>query len=496
MHNSTARQPLPPRRVPPPPPPPRKAKSDAEQDPPSSGLSIAARLANLGLADNKPEKTVLNKPTRPPPPPPIRKAGSSTRKPTDFKDTQNNTQEKAPEPENPSHARPDPGPPPPIPPRWTRPIVSFQTQTNDPKSTSNSSSPPLRLPTPPSEHLHPPEEPNGQPQQFECLKCRDFSHVDAHAALFPRAGVTSLQTLAYSLTSPFPSETEKARAIFTWLHENISYDTDSFFSGNIRAVTAESTLRSGTAVCDGYAGLFKKLADLAGLDSVTISGHGKGYGYVPLGPNAPVPPFESNHAWNAVMMDGEWRLIDACWGAGHLEGKAFVKRFSPSFFTSTPVEFGKRHFPTEPGHQLIADEDGGPVSWVDYILAPEGPHLLTDFYQLEYHPDFVLPSTRQIEGGQTVTFYVRKWCEHMPAAEHNTYVVFLDVGGELIPLTLDGEGGWSTQVDLPSGIGEISLFVVSQVNGADALGLGVRGFQQSLGRKTLAFTGLCQWTVT
>jgi transglutaminase-like putative cysteine protease len=495
MHN-TARPSLPPRRVPP--PPPRKARSDDEQDPPSSGLSIAARLANLGLADNKPEKNNPSRLRPPPPPPPARKASGPTSKRTDVKDvTQDNVQEKAPELENPSHPWPDPGPPPPIPPPWTRPkTVSFQTQANDSKSTSSLPSPQPWLPTPPPEHMHPPEALDGQSREFECLKCRDFSHVDAHAALFPRSSVTSLQTLAYSLTSPFPSETEKARAIFTWLHENISYDSVSFFSGNIRGTTPEATLRSGLAVCEGYAGLFKKLADLAGLDSITISGHGKGFGYVPLGPHAPVPPFQGNHAWNAVLMDGEWHLIDACWGAGHLEGTTFVKRFSPSFFTSTPSEFGKRHFPTEPGNQLMANEDGGPVSWEDYILAPEGPRLLGDFYKLEYHPDFVLPSTRQIEGGQVVTFYVRKRCEHMPAAEHNTYVVFLDVGGEMIPLALDGEGGWSTQVDLPSGMGEISLFFVSQVNGADALGLGVRGFQQSLGRKAMAFGGLCQWTVT
>jgi hypothetical protein len=49
-----------------------------------------------------------------------------------------------------------------------------------------------------------------------CLYCRDFSAVDAHAAQFPREHITSVQILARDLTDPFPSVTDKARAIFTW----------------------------------------------------------------------------------------------------------------------------------------------------------------------------------------------------------------------------------------------------------------------------------------
>lgn len=50
-----------------------------------------------------------------------------------------------------------------------------------------------------------------------CLLCRDFSHVDAHAAKFPRQSVPGgdLVWLASQLTAPFPSHTDKARAIFT-----------------------------------------------------------------------------------------------------------------------------------------------------------------------------------------------------------------------------------------------------------------------------------------
>ena len=79
-----------------------------------------------------------------------------------------------------------------------------------------------------------------------CMICRDFSGPDHHASLFPRAHVTSIKSLAEQLTSPFPSPTDKARAIFTWLHYNIRYDVESFFGGNIQGSTPQSTLQSAT----------------------------------------------------------------------------------------------------------------------------------------------------------------------------------------------------------------------------------------------------------
>jgi transglutaminase/protease-like cytokinesis protein 3 len=154
-----------------------------------------------------------------------------------------------------------------------------------------------------------------------CLICRDFSAPDQHAARFPREHLPSSDVgwLAQQLCSPFPSPTDKARAIFTWLHHNVDYDVHSFFNGTVSPTTPEKTITSGLAVCEGYAGLFAALALKAGLQALVCSGDGKGFGHSPLEPGQPVPAFESNHAWNAVCIDnGEWKLIDPCWGAGHI----------------------------------------------------------------------------------------------------------------------------------------------------------------------------------
>jgi transglutaminase-like putative cysteine protease len=115
-----------------------------------------------------------------------------------------------------------------------------------------------------------------------CLVCRDFSGPDAHAARFPRESIPShdIHWIARELTAPFTGPTDKARAIFTWLHHNIAYDARAFFGNNVQGSTPASTMASGLAVCEGYAVLFNAMALAAGVESIVVTGHGKGL-YMP-----------------------------------------------------------------------------------------------------------------------------------------------------------------------------------------------------------------------
>ncbi|KAJ4467923.1 hypothetical protein C8J55DRAFT_438143, partial [Lentinula edodes] len=330
-----------------------------------------------------------------------------------------------------------------------------------------------------------------------CIKCYDFSLVDEHASRFPRHSVTSLDHLAYDLTSPWESETEKFRAIFTWLHYNIAYDADAFFCGNVQASTPESTLHSGLAVCDGYAGLFAFLAERSGLQAMKVTGHGKGFGYIPTDSGGPVPQYQGNHAWNCALMDEEWRLIDSCWGAGAVDSSGFCKGFNPVWFTSTNAEFGKRHYPEDPAYQLISDEEGGPISWEDYTLEPEGPLLFNDFHTHRFSPQYVQPSTKYIQGGTWVSFHLFKLCEHLSTTEADNFVYFISLPDQSrTPLVVNDSGGWSATVYVPAGGGEVSLFYVKEISGKDARGLTMKDYSAAVGRKAMQFGGLCRWTLT
>ena len=358
-----------------------------------------------------------------------------------------------------------------------------------------------------------------------CLTCRDFSAPDHYASLFPRSQVASLPQLAQQLTSPFPSLTDKARAIFTWLHHNVRYDVDSFFAGNVRPSTPQSTLQSGLAVCEGYAALFTNLATHAGLESVVISGHGKGYGYTPLAPGSPLPPYNAGHAWNAVRIDdGEWKLLDATWGAGHVQGKGqpYIAKFTPRYFTMSNEEFSIKHFP---GNKNMFFLPGGRrMSWEEYIqinpaswpLQVEAPTIFTSSADYGVGERTVMPRSRKISPrqGGIIRFQFSLYCPHWTVEGHTKLgppPVFIiathGVDGrnkDFVPLEHvrgqnPGGGGdfWYCDIDareLGAAGQTVTLFAVTSFGDRqNTRGLTVREFKEGKGRVGMGFQGVAAW---
>ncbi|KAF7321367.1 TGc domain-containing protein [Mycena kentingensis (nom. inval.)] len=349
-----------------------------------------------------------------------------------------------------------------------------------------------RLPTP-----EPEAEPEPEPHEQldadyidHCIKCHDFTFIDEHAAQYPRASVTSIQQLAYDLT--------RYRGPFFQGQSHSFTKSLAFFSGNLRPSTGESTLRSGLAVCDGYAGLFCELATAAGLHAEKVTGYGKGYGYQALAPGDPVPAESSNHAWNMVYLDGSWVLLDSCWGAGSLTNGTWDNtKFAPVHFSSTPAEFGRRHYPSDPRYQLIPEEEGGPISWAEFITEPAGPLIYGDFDSRQFSRDLLQPALEEIQGGGYVNFQLFKLCEHMSKEQAENWVYFVSLPDDSkTPLLVGSEGAWGASVYIPHGMrGDVSLNTLTSFDHRDAKGVSPQLFQSSIGRKAMAWQGLCKWTL-
>ena len=84
----------------------------------------------------------------------------------------------------------------------------------------------------------------------------------------------------------------------------------------------------------------------AGIEARKLSGFAKGYGY------SPENPFTTNsstdHAWNAVKINGKWYLIDSTWGAGHLnDNNEYEAVFTEFYFLPEPEMFILSHYPYE-----------------------------------------------------------------------------------------------------------------------------------------------------
>ncbi|KAJ8106536.1 hypothetical protein OPT61_g9468 [Boeremia exigua] len=350
----------------------------------------------------------------------------------------------------------------------------------------------------------------------QCLICRDFSGPDSHAARFPRHQLPSSDVgyLADQLCTPFSSATDKARAIFTWLHHNVDYDTHSFFAGNCKPTTPEGTITSGLAVCSGYAGLFAALALKAGLECVVISGASKGFGHAPMGSNDPVPPYKSTHAWNACRIDnGVWKLIDPCWGAGHigcqLKNEGYKRSFSPLEFASSNIDFGMRHYPGDSSQQFR--EDGRVISYEEFMRDDAGGrvHVFGDA-QREHGvgPRTFQPAQLNIKvhdpaGPPTVRFQFAYVCEHWDNARHGKgapYVMLLSIGGidgrnsEYRPFNTNGQVWW---LDVPRAelgcVGQkVNVYAVTEFCKKDARGL---TYEQWKNKKAYScqFGGLAMW---
>jgi hypothetical protein len=183
---------------------------------------------------------------------------------------------------------------------------------------------------------------------------------------------------------------ERARAVYVWVTEHIAYDTAAYFSGRYGALDAESVFRSGSSVCSGYSDLFARLSTDLGLEARTISGYSKGAGY------RPGQSFRStNHAWNAIYIDGGWHLFDSTWGAGNVNGRAFEREYDEFWFDTHPDLFLRTHLPANSEWQLAEF----PTTLAQYEAEPHMfPYQYAALFSMGFRDEEVLASLRSDSG--------------------------------------------------------------------------------------------------
>jgi transglutaminase/protease-like cytokinesis protein 3 len=165
-----------------------------------------------------------------------------------------------------------------------------------------------------------------------------------------------VRELADEITKDCTNEISKARAIYDWLTSNITYDTAEWRNivagadDYIHPHDPASVLERGTTVCIGYAWLFDDLCTSAGLESTYLIGDVRGYR------GTPDDELVSSvrHAWSAVREDGEWKLLDATWGAKQAgETEADYKARADYYFDTPPNQFVFDHLPEDADWQLL-----------------------------------------------------------------------------------------------------------------------------------------------
>ncbi len=156
-----------------------------------------------------------------------------------------------------------------------------------------------------------------------------------------------VRKLAQEITQGASGDLQKAQAVHDWVAKHIRYDVPMLRSGQLRSVTPEEVLDTRKGVCSGYATLTKALFDALGMEAKVTSGwarHNDETWEDLLRRASPT----GNHAWNEVLVDGRWLVMDTTWDAGYVEGDTFHPRVSQIYFDPEPSVFARDHSITKP----------------------------------------------------------------------------------------------------------------------------------------------------
>lgn len=193
--------------------------------------------------------------------------------------------------------------------------------------------------------------------------------------------------VAADITKGCYTSYEKAKAIYVWLADTISYDTSYSIHD------ADTAWKKKKGVCQAYCELFYRIGIACGLDVRIVTGHGRGH--------ANVGRVLEDHCWivvnrNSVMSqhafpeaiiyekDQEYILnefvatngltarnaimIEPTWGAGVVEDGRFIKSdHDMSWFDVDPCWMIFTHYPKNPADQLLGEY---PFSSSDYKQLP------------------------------------------------------------------------------------------------------------------------------
>ena len=189
---------------------------------------------------------------------------------------------------------------------------------------------------------------------------------------------------------------QKVQAIYGWITRNVSYDHDNLYDNSyLLKYTAYAAAVNRTAVCQGYANLFYRLANDAGLDCRIITGMANG------GSGAEA------HAWNIVRMeDGKYYCMDATWDAGRSSYRYFLK--------------GLDAFKTD--HTAMTDEKNS-TYWTEYVGKVSATDYVPGSTAVVETPANVTMKSAAVSGSSIVVTWEA-------AANAKTYIVYRKAAGE------------------------------------------------------------------
>jgi transglutaminase-like putative cysteine protease len=247
-----------------------------------------------------------------------------------------------------------------------------------------------------------------------------WAEIDSHALAAPENAEQSIDSLAAYLTQTAHTDIEKTRSIYRWVAGRIRWGPeDGVNPGQPMDARPEAVLSRRTAECLGYARLFEALARKTGLEVTSIQGYVRTD--AATADEYAASPARFNHWWNAVKLDGKWKLIDCGWSvrgqdgttAGSAQGLVHLESH---YFLCPPEQLIFTHYPLDPKWQLT----DSPLSLDEQKRLP---YPRAEFFTLGLGIDSPRTGSLRVDGSVTV---------RITAPEDVVMAATLSQGGALV----------------------------------------------------------------
>lgn len=179
----------------------------------------------------------------------------------------------------------------------------------------------------------------------------NFAQVDKNSRFIsePPPMTTAISLATTYVCRPYRSDVQRLRAIFTWVSEKISWEDE--FEGEINT---RDVIESKRGCAEEYAVLVMEMCTAVGIPCEVVRGYLKPPGDVP---DTSIMP-KSNHWWNAVLIDNEWRMMDCCLASPSNPKRPLYSSAGNSsadfwWFLARPTEICWTHVPEHHDQQHI-----------------------------------------------------------------------------------------------------------------------------------------------
>lgn len=180
--------------------------------------------------------------------------------------------------------------------------------------------------------------------QYVCENVDPKEFVGFPAYAYDCKNLNEIVTTALVLTEGLTTDEQKVRALHDWLATNIAYDYAAYNKNEYKQQADPAwVFENKRGVCSGYARLARIMFGAVGIPCLNISG-------VASNDNSLKANYKysgTNHEWNMVYVDSQWKIMDITWDAlNKYYGTSDDVTGQPpkySYYEIAPYKFGVDH---------------------------------------------------------------------------------------------------------------------------------------------------------